>query len=239
MDNYQYQIKAVTVDAVIFSIIDKKLHCLLIKRKLEPFKDYWALPGGFLKTNESSDDAFKRELLEESGMNIEGLNYWKEFKTYSNPNRDPRNNNDYQIISIAYVGITNQELIEGKKIKIKGNSDALEADFISFDDIYKKFKKEIAFDHKNIISDGKEFIAQKIEKEAMALDFLNSEFTLTELRTVFEEFWGKQLHQSNFERKVQSIENFIIPTDKKILTGSNRPSKLYKKGAPKNFLILR
>ena len=113
------------------------------------------------------------------------------------------------------------------------------ADFISFDHIYKKFNKEIAFDHKNIINDGKKFLAEKIEKEPVALDFLNSEFTLTELRIVFEELWGKKLHQSNFERKVHSIENFVIPTDKKILTGSNRPSKVYKKGAPKNFLILR
>ena len=79
MDAYKYQIKAVTVDAVIFSIITKA-SLFINKRKLEPFKDYWALPE-FLKTNESSDSAFKRELLEESGMNIEGLNYSKEFKT--------------------------------------------------------------------------------------------------------------------------------------------------------------
>jgi 8-oxo-dGTP diphosphatase len=168
--DYKYQIKAVTADAVIFSIIDKKLHCLLIKRGLSPFEGKWALPGGFLKRNESAEDAFKRELLEETGQSHTALNSWREFKTYSDPKRDPRNNDKYQIISIAFVGITNSE-----KIDIVAGSDAAETELVALDELTSS---KVAFDHLNIINDAKNFLAEKIEKESIALDFLDSEFTL-------------------------------------------------------------
>ena len=131
--DYKYQIKAVTADAVIFSIIDKKLHCLLVKRGVSPFKGKWALPGGFLKRNESAEDAFKRELLEESGQSYKALNSWREFKSYSNPKRDPRNNDNYQIISIAFVGVA----IE-RNIKIKSGSDASEVSMFPYEKIEKQ-----------------------------------------------------------------------------------------------------
>ena len=229
--DYKYQIKAVTADAVIFSIIDKKLHCLLVKRGVSPFKGKWALPGGFLKRNESAEDAFKRELLEESGQSYKALNSWREFKSYSNPKRDPRNNDNYQIISIAFVGITNSE-----KIDTVAGSDAVETKMVPLDQLTNS---KIAFDHLDIINDAKNYLAEKIEKEGVALDFLNSEFTLSELRNVYEELWNTDLHASNFERKINSFRNFVIKTQKTKLTGSNRPASLYKKGKEKNILILR
>lgn len=231
MDDYKYQIKAVTADAVVFSIIDKKLHCLMIKRGIPPFEGKWALPGGFLKTNESAEDAFKRELFEESGQSYKGLNNWREFKSYSNPKRDPRNNDNYQIISIAFVGITNSE-----KIDTVAGSDADETGMIAID---KLSSIEIAFDHFEIINDAKKYLAEKIEKENIALDFLNNEFTLSELRNVYEQLWNTKLHASNFERKVSSFKNFVNKTTKTKLTGNNRPAALYQKGLEKNILIVK
>ncbi|MDC3399061.1 NUDIX domain-containing protein [Acidimicrobiia bacterium] len=238
MDDYKYQIKAITTDAAIFTIINGDLNCLLIKRGLQPFKNYWALPGGFLKRNESTDDAFLRELLEEAKFPSRGLNYWKELKSYSDPKRDPRNTDDYQIISIAYVGITNQEIIDNSNIKILGGSDAIEAAMIPVKDILGKFKKEIAFDHIEIIQDAIQFLSGKIEKESIALNFLPTKFTLSELRNVYEQLWGVTLHPSNFERKINSIENFITKTDETKLTGSNRPAKLYTKGSARKILLI-
>ena len=214
--DYKYQIKAVTADAVIFSIIDKKLHCLLVKRGVSPFQGKWALPGGFLKRNESAEDAF---------------NSWREFKSYSNPKRDPRNNDDYQIISIAFVGITNLE-----KIDTVAGSDAVETKMVPVDQLTNS---EIAFDHLDIINDAKNYLSEKIEKESIALDFLDSEFTLSELRNVYEELWNTELHASNFERKVNSFKDFVNKTSKTKLTGSNRPAFLYNKGSKANILILK
>ncbi len=229
--DYKYQIKAVTADAVVFSIINKKLHCLLIKRGLSPFEGKWALPGGFLKRNESAEDAFKRELLEESGQSYKALNSWREFKSYSNPKRDPRNNDDYQIISIAFVGITNS-----KKIDTVAGSDAVETKMVALAELTSS---KLAFDHLNIINDAKKYLAEKIEKESIALDFLDNEFTLSELRNIYEQLWNTKLHASNFERKISSFKNFVIKTQKTKLTGSNRPASLYRKGKEKNILILR
>jgi 8-oxo-dGTP diphosphatase len=236
--DYKYQIKAVTADAVIFSIIDKKLHCLLVKRGVSPFKGKWALPGGFLKRNESAEEAFLRELFEEAEFPSTGLNYWKELKSYSDPKRDPRNTEDYQIISIAYVGITNQEIVDNSNIKILGGSDAIEAAMVPVKDVLGSFKKEIAFDHIEIIQDAIQFLSRKIEKESIALNFLSTKFTLSELRNVYEQLWGVSLHQSNFERKINSIENFIIKTNETKLTGSNRPAKLYTKGSAQKILLI-
>ena len=229
--DYKYQIKAVTADAVIFSIIDKKLHCLLVKRGVSPFEGKWALPGGFLKRNESAEDAFKRELLEESGQSYKALNSWREFKSYSNPKRDPRNNDNYQIISIAFVGITNSE-----KIDTVAGSDAVETEMVAYD---KLTSSKLSFDHLDIINDAKKFLAEKIEKESIALDFLGNEFTLSELRSVYEQLWDTKLHASNFERKVNSFKGFVNKTSKTKLTGSNRPGSVYRKGSEKNILILK
>jgi len=229
--DYKYQIKAVTADAVIFSIIDKKLHCLLVKRGVSPFEGKWALPGGFLKRNESAEDAFKRELHEESGQSYKALNSWREFKSYSSPKRDPRNNDDYQIISIAFVGITNSE-----KIDTVAGSDAVETKMVPVDQLTNS---EIAFDHLDIINDAKNYLSEKIEKESIALDFLDSEFTLSELRNVYEELWNTELHASNFERKVNSFKDFVNKTSETKLTGSNRPAFLYNKGSKANILILK
>tara|TARA_X000000950_G_scaffold55029_1_gene65830 strand:- start:3864 stop:4562 length:699 start_codon:yes stop_codon:yes gene_type:complete len=231
MTDYKYQIKAVTADAVVFSIIEKKLSCLLIKRGVTPYKEKWALPGGFLKRNESAENAFKRELLEESGQSYKQLNSWTEFRSYSNPKRDPRNTDEYQIISIAFVGITNKD-----SLKIKAGSDALEARMFPIQNLKKN---DIAFDHLNIINDAKKYLSEKIEKESIALDFLDDEFTLSELRNVYEEIWDTELHPSNFERKVSSFDNFIIRTSNTKLTGNNRPGSLFKKGNQKNILILK
>ncbi len=231
MEKYKYQIKAVTADAVVFSIVNKELNCILIRRGIEPFKGKLALPGGFLKRNESAESAFKRELEEESGQSFKNLNSWREFKSYSSPKRDPRNNDNYQIISIAFLGVTNKN-----KLDVKAGSDAEEVMMIPIDKISKK---EIAFDHFEIINDAKAYLSEKIEKENIALDFLDSEFTLTELRNVYEQIWNTKLHASNFERKVTSINNFITKTSNTKLTGNNRPGTLYKKGTEKNILILR
>lgn len=131
---------AITVDAVIFKDLNSTAKVLLIKRKDEPFKDSWALPGGFLENTENLNEGAKRELLEETGLEIERL---EQLKAYGDLNRDPRG----RTISIAFIGALKNE------VKIKAGDDAKEAKWFNLDSL-----PDLAFDHFQIIKDAKDYL---------------------------------------------------------------------------------
>jgi len=132
---------AITVDAVIFKKIGISSELLLIKRKANPFKDKWALPGGFLEVTESLKEGAKRELKEETGVEIKDL---EQIRTYGDVNRDPRG----RTISVAYIGFLEKEVV------IKAGDDAKEAAWFNIDKL-----PELAFDHSKIIKDAKKYLS--------------------------------------------------------------------------------
>jgi len=127
---------AITVDAVIFYRKEDVLNVLLIQRKNEPFKNQWALPGGFLEENENMEEGAKRELEEETGLKINKL---QQVGAFGTPGRDPRG----RTISIAFVHLTNVEA------KLKASDDAINAKWFNMNDL-----PELAFDHRAIISEA-------------------------------------------------------------------------------------
>ena len=149
MYNYQYPRAALTVDAIVFvreripslqgeskkDGIRKETFVLLIQRGREPFKNKWALPGGFIEMEETLEDACKRELQEETGLEVDKM---AQFKTYDAIGRDPR----HRTISVIYF----TEL--DKKQQVKGGDDAICADWFPISDL-----PELAFDHKQILED--------------------------------------------------------------------------------------
>ena len=129
---------SVTTDCVIFFRNKQDSKVLLVRRKKDPFKDKWALPGGFLEDEESLEDGAKRELEEETGLKIKKL---KQLHTFGAPGRDPRG----RTISITFLGeVTSEE-------KVEGNDDAAEADWFSINDL-----PELAFDHSEILQVARE-----------------------------------------------------------------------------------
>lgn len=128
----------VTVDAVVFAKLKKSSYLLLIKRENKPFKDSWALPGGFIDTDEPVKQACQRELQEETGMSLD-LNQLKFFNFYDEVNRDPRS----RTITFAYLAQLNS------LNEVKGDDDATEAKWFNI----KKLPK-LAFDHLEIIKDA-------------------------------------------------------------------------------------
>ncbi len=133
---YKYPRPSVTTDI----IINYNDEILLIKRRFEPFKDYWAIPGGFLDENESPIDAAARELEEETSITNVKLT---QMKTYGDFGRDPRGHT----ISIVYF------VIVDKKPNVKAQDDAAEAKWFSLNDL-----PNLAFDHNKIITDYKKMI---------------------------------------------------------------------------------
>lgn len=128
----------VTVDTVVFAKLKKSSYLLLIKRENKPFEDSWALPGGFIDTDEPVKQACQRELQEETGMSLD-LNQLKFFNFYDEVNRDPRS----RTITFAYLAQLNS------LNEVKGDDDATEAKWFNI----KKLPK-LAFDHLEIIKDA-------------------------------------------------------------------------------------
>ena len=131
---------AVTVDAVVFKIKENETEVLLIKRKNDPFKTKWAIPGGFLEENEDLASGAKRELQEETGLVVEDL---YQLKTYGAVDRDPRG----RTISTAFASIISQDS------EIKGADDAEEAKWFKLNDL-----PSLAFDHLEILEDAKAWL---------------------------------------------------------------------------------
>ncbi len=131
--SYDYPRPAVCVDAIIYCKTDNTI--LLIERKNEPYKNNWALPGGFVDENEDLIDAVNRELCEETFVKNISL---QQFKTYGKPGRDPRGH----VISVVFFGICHI------KPPIKSGDDAKNARWFKLDNLPK-----LAFDHNEIISE--------------------------------------------------------------------------------------
>lgn len=135
MYTYNYPRAALTVDAIVFLKEGNTIFVLLIERGREPFKNKWALPGGFIEMDETLETACKRELLEETGLVVEKMT---QFKTYDAINRDPR----HRTISVVFASELN------KKQLVNGGDDASQAGWFPISDL-----PELAFDHKQILTD--------------------------------------------------------------------------------------
>ncbi|HYD21271.1 MAG TPA: NUDIX hydrolase [Flavipsychrobacter sp.] len=126
-----------TTDAVVFCVINEKLMVLLVKRGSEPYKGMWALPGGFVEDEEDLIDGMKRELQEETGLQIKNA---KQLRTYGTPGRDPRG----RTVSVVYFALIDQEDSE-----ITAGDDAAEAEWYNVHSL-----PDLAFDHAEILQDA-------------------------------------------------------------------------------------
>ena len=234
-------------------IFGKELKVLLIKRGAinedgtkRPYFGYWALPGGFLRSSEDAETALKRELLEEAMIY---LNQKKisphQIGFYSDPKRDEYNfeskNPSFhkQIMSVAYAAILNEDVIPF------AGSDAAEAEYFYVKDILNKKieKKRLAFDHNLILDDAINYISEKMKFTPIALDFLDEEFTIGEIRSVYEAIWSvnedlDNIDLSNFHKKVlnqtdQDGNYVILPSPQ----SKNKKRKQPGKGAPAKLYI--
>ena len=211
-DASKFNHPSVTTDTLVFSIKNNELNVLLMWRNEMPYKDYWALPGGFVNFNEGLEDNVKRKLKEK--VNLENIKV-EQLYTFGEVDRDPRT----RVISIAYYSlISNPDLVkETEDVKWFG----------SINDI-----KYLAFDHKHILEVAIERLRGKLDYTDIAFDLLRDKkhFTLLELRKAYEAILGKKLDVPNFRRMFNAK---YVKTGKaiKLNEKSNeffgRPSELY------------
>ncbi|MFJ8693443.1 NUDIX hydrolase [Streptomyces roseolilacinus] len=210
---------AVTVDLAVFTLRDDRLHVLLVRRGEEPHRGRWALPGGFVLPRESADTAARRELAEETGLSAGTAAHLhlEQLRTYSDPDRDPR----MRVVSVAYAAL-GPDLPEPR-----GGGDAADARWLPYGT-----QGPLAFDHDAILADAHDRVGAKLEYTCLATAFCPPEFTLGELRRVYEAVWGVALDRPNFRRKVLSAQGFVRPAEgpPRLTGGRGKPAALYRAG---------
>jgi 8-oxo-dGTP diphosphatase len=203
----------ITADLVILTVRDETLNVLLVERANEPYQGRAALPGGFLRDDETLDDAARRELAEETAMG-ERL-HLEQVGAYSAPDRDPRG----RVVTVSYLAIAPSLPVP------TAGSDARAARWAPVESV-----PPLAFDHDEILADALERARNKLENTTLATAFCADTFTIGELRRVYEVVWGAPLDPRNFNRKVTSTEGFVVPTGETRSPETGRPAALYRQG---------
>lgn len=211
---------AVTVDLVVLTVRDGRLHVLLVERGAEPFAGRLALPGGFVHPDEDLADAAYRELREETGLGGAGQArvHLEQLRSYGAPQRDPR----MRTVSVAYLC-----LAPDLPAPVAG-SDARAAHWVDLTTI--GHGDGLAFDHAEILADGLERARAKLEYTSLGTAFCPAEFTVAHLREVYEAVWGVPIDPRNFHRKATKTAGLLVPTGRYAAGTPGRPAQLYRRG---------
>lgn len=184
--SYRYPHPAVTTDCVILTFHEDRLKILLIRRGVAPFKGKWALPGGFMRIDESAEECALRELREETGV---GGCHIRQFHTFTAPGRDPRE----RVVTIAFYALMKWQ-------KAEGADDAEYAGWVPMDNLPK-----LAFDHEEIIHRAMEAIRRDIFFEPIGFELLDDFFSMPQLQKVYEAILGRNFDRRNFAKKMKHL----------------------------------
>lgn len=206
---YKYPHPAVTVDGVVFGFDGVGLNILLVQRGIEPYKDKWAFPGGFMHIDETAKTAVQRELKEETGLdNI----YVEQLGVFSEVNRDPRE----RVVTIAFYALLRQS-----HYQLSAGDDAADARWFSVDNI-----PPLAFDHDRIFRVALERLRRNLHFEPVGFRLLDEKFTMSQLQTIYESILGVHLDRRNFSRKMLAL-GCLKPLGERLTGGAHRAPELY------------
>jgi 8-oxo-dGTP diphosphatase len=222
---------AVTVDLVVLTVREHALSALAVRRGEPPFQGRWALPGGFVQPEEGLAEAAARELSEETGLRTlqpsgpgAGLGaHLEQLATYGDPERDPR----MRVVSVAHL------VLAPDLPAPRAGGDVRGARWAHVGELLGRTADSgaaLAFDHTRILADGVERARSKIEYSSLATAFCPREFTVGELRRVYEAVWGVALDPRNFHRKVTGTPGFLVPAGGTTTRQGGRPAQLFRAG---------
>ena len=207
---YQYPRAALAVDCVVFGFDEGALKILLIRRGIEPFKNRWALPGGFVQTDESLDAAARRELQEETGLQKV---YLEQLYTFGKIERDPRE----RVISVAYFA-----LVRSADHLPAAATDADEAAWFEVKNV-----PPLAFDHRDILKMALQRLRGKIRWQPVGFELLSKKFTLNQFQSLYEAILGRGLDKRNFRKKLIALD-LLVALDETTTAASRRPAQLFR-----------
>lgn len=203
-----------TVDSVVFQLINNKLAVLLIQRGFEPFLGVWALPGVYIPSHETSRQALDRALIQKTGISLDQVNLIEQPFAFDAPQRDPRG----YAVTVMYIGLCKGDVVPGTH---KGMNNAQNPQFLPVIGLPK-----LAYDHDQIVA----FAHNRLKALALSTNvvgaLLPKYFTLTQLQSAYEAIFCRPLDKRNFRRRILSL-GFIKETDKILNEKAHRPAKLY------------
>ncbi|WP_193105190.1 NUDIX hydrolase [Brachybacterium sp. FME24] len=206
----------VAVDLIVLTLRDDTLNVLLVQRDDEPHRGAWALPGGFIDLEEDLEDAAYRVLADEASLGS-GAVHLEQVRTFGAPQRDPRG----RVVSVAFMAL-GADLPDPQR-----GGDVADARWWSVDELAAI---DLAFDHAEVLACSIERARAKLEYTTLAVTFLPQEFTISQLRGVYESVWGTTLDAGNFHRKATRTEGFLVELERYAAPTGGRPARLYCAG---------
>jgi 8-oxo-dGTP diphosphatase len=207
---YKFARAALTVDCVVFGLDESDLKVMLIQRDLPPCRGKWALPGGFVRPDETLEEAARRELQEETGLERVFL---EQLYTYGAVDRDPRE----RVVTVAWYA-----LVRLSDHRVKAATDARAAAWFGIHDL-----PQLAFDHNQILLDAYERLQGKVRYEPIGFELLPVKFTLTQLQQLYEIVLDRTLDKRNFRKKILSFE-VLQELDEVETDVAHRAARLYR-----------
>ena len=221
MPSYRHPRAALTVDCVVFGFDEGELLVLLIQRALEPFKGSWALPGGFVRVDETLDAAARRELAEEAGLEHVFL---EQLYTFGAVARDPRE----RVVSVAYYA-----LVKMADHITRAATDAADARWFPV-----ARAPTLAFDHAEILAAALARLQGKVRYQPIGFALLPPKFTLSQLQHLYEAVLETGLDKRNFRKKVLGF-GLLVPLRETQMAGRHRPAQLFRFDAEKYQKLAR
>ena len=205
----EHQKILVSVDCIVFGFEANKLKVLLGHRKMEPGRGEWSLYGGFVRNDESVDDAAVRTLYELTGMrNV----YMQQVGAFGSVDRDP----GARVVSVAYLALIN---VKDYDVKLLQEHDL---EWVNINDIPAMFS-----DHKDMLTMARRQIRSKMKTEPIGFQLLPNLFTLTQLQRLYEAVNDEEIDKRNFRKRLKEM-TFIEKTGLIDKTTSKRGALLYR-----------
>jgi 8-oxo-dGTP diphosphatase len=204
------------VDAVVFGYQQARIHILLIKQGFGPYKNRWALPGGFVKNDEGLKQAVIRELDEETSVKV---SYLEQLYTFGDRlDRDPRG----RVVSVGYYALVNPA-----RFSLQAGTDAKEVRWFDMYDL-----PNLAYDHNEILDTAIARLRSKVKYQPIGFNLLEATFPFSDLENLYTAILDKEIDRRNFRKKMLSF-GMLEETNQMLKAGSGRPAKLFRFNQPK------
>lgn len=208
---YKFPRPALTVDCVVFGLDeDDLLKIMLIERNLPPFEGQWALPGGCVRVEESLEEAARRKLREETG--IENV-FLEQLYTFGEVERDPRD----RVVTVAYYALVNLW-----EYPIEAATDASDARWFPVSQLPR-----LAFDCDKVLQVALKRLKGKVRYEPIGFELLPKKFTLTQLQRLYETILEQPLDKRNFRKKIMKM-NLLVELDELQTGVTHRAARFYQ-----------